>query len=80
MTNGDAVDGTRKKIETRSHRIRDAVNQLEMSLEDRLRVDNLIGFVTEKRTEDRVHVRYKRVTFNWQRGIKIGKQNFLLSK
>lgn len=73
--NGDTVDATQKKRpeSSRGSRVRDSVNRLDMTLEDSLRAHNLIGFVTEKRSEDRVHVRYKRVTFNWQRGIKIGK-------
>lgn len=72
--NGDTIDGTvKKKSDTsRASRVRDAVNRLDMTLEDTLRTNNLIGFVTEKKSEDRVHVKYKRVTFNWQRGIKIG--------
>lgn len=78
LTNGnDAVDGAiKKKDVVRTKQIRDSINQLEMSLEDRLREDRLIGWVTEKRPEDRVHIRYKRVTFSWQRGIKIGQGRF----
>lgn len=79
ILNGDAVDGTtnvpliKKQLASRHHRVRDSINRLELQLEEKYRSNNLIGCVTEHRSEDKIHIRYKRVTFGWQRGIKIGK-------
>lgn len=78
LPNGDTVDNTnvpsiKKQLASRHHRVRDSINRLELQLEEKHRSNNLIGCVTEHRSEDKIHIRYKRVTFGWQRGIKIGK-------
>lgn len=81
LPNGDTVDNTnvpsiKKQLASRHHRVRDSINRLELQLEEKHRSNNLIGCVTEHRSEDKIHIRYKRVTFGWQRGIKIGQGRF----
>lgn len=62
--------------ELRQIRIRDAVNRLDFSLENKLREKNLIGNVKELNTCDKVVIRARRVHFSWHRGIKIGQGRF----
>ncbi|GLV40965.1 Mekk1 [Carabus blaptoides fortunei] len=67
----------KSKLDIRKdQRIRDSINKLEYNLEERLKSNCLIGCVTTNRSEDRIHIRYRRVTFGWQRGIKIGQGSF----
>lgn len=56
----------------RHQRVALAVKRLERDLEDNLKSRRAIGQVTERRTADKVHIKSRRVTFTWQRGIKIG--------
>lgn len=57
----------------RIERVRGAVRNLDRSLEERLRSQELIGSVTDVESEDKIHIKSRSVTFSWQRGIKIGK-------
>ena len=57
----------------RIERVREAVRNLDRSLEERLRSQELIGSVTDVESEDKIHIKSRSVTFSWQRGIKIGK-------
>ena len=57
----------------RIERVQDAVRNLDRSLEERLRSQDLIGSVTDVESEDKIHIKSRSVTFSWQRGIKIGK-------
>lgn len=56
----------------RHQRVALAVARLERELEENLRSKQAIGQITERRAADRVHIKSRRVTFTWQRGIKIG--------
>jgi mitogen-activated protein kinase kinase kinase 4 len=62
--------------ELRQVRIRDAVNQLDLQLENKLRDKNLIGSVKELNNCDKVVIRARSVHFSWHRGIKIGAGRF----
>lgn len=57
-------------------RVRDAVNRLDLELEERLREKHLIGNVKALNANDKIHIRAKSVTFRWHRGIKIGQGRF----
>ena len=57
----------------RIERVREAVRNLDRSLEERLRSQELIGSVTDIESEDKIHIKSRSVTFSWQRGMKIGK-------
>lgn len=56
----------------RHERVVRAVRKVECELDERLRSHELIGQVIDRKTVDRVRVKARRVTFTWQRGIKIG--------
>ncbi|XP_011882090.1 PREDICTED: mitogen-activated protein kinase kinase kinase 4 isoform X2 [Vollenhovia emeryi] len=60
----------------RHERIIQAVRKMESELDERLRSRELIGQVIDRKAVDRVHVKARRVTFTWQRGIKIGQGRF----
>ncbi|XP_017041008.1 mitogen-activated protein kinase kinase kinase 4 isoform X2 [Drosophila ficusphila] len=60
----------------RQERVRDAVNRLDMDLEDGLRERRLIGQVKSLNSSDKVHIRARSVHFRWHRGIKIGQGRF----
>lgn len=56
----------------RHERVIRAVRKVENEIDERLRSRELIGQIVDRKTVDRVHIKAKRVTFTWQRGIKIG--------
>ncbi|KAH8236512.1 hypothetical protein KR026_003876, partial [Drosophila bipectinata] len=60
----------------RQERVRDAVNRLDLDLEERLRERRLIGQVKALNSTDKVHIRARSVNFRWHRGIKIGQGRF----
>lgn len=60
----------------RQIRVRDAVNRLDMELENKLRERNLIGQVKTLNTTDKIQIRARSVNFRWHRGIKIGQGRF----
>lgn len=62
--------------ELRQVRFRDAVNRLDLLLENKLREKNLIGCVKELNNCDKVVIRARSVNFSWHRGIKIGQGRF----
>ncbi|KAG5339661.1 M3K4 kinase, partial [Acromyrmex charruanus] len=53
-----------------------AIRKVEDELDERLRNRELIGQVVDRKTVDKVHIKARRVTFTWQRGIKIGQGRF----
>lgn len=55
----------------RHERVICAVRKVENELDEKLRSRELIGQVIDRKA-DRVHIKARRVTFTWQRGIKIG--------
>ncbi|XP_030370618.1 mitogen-activated protein kinase kinase kinase 4 isoform X2 [Scaptodrosophila lebanonensis] len=59
----------------RQERVRDAVNRLDMDLEERRRERRLIGQVKVNAC-DKVQIRARSVHFRWHRGIKIGQGRF----
>lgn len=58
--------------------MREAVRNLDRSLEESLHSQELIGSVTDVESEDKIHIKSRSVTFSWQRGIKIGKSWLLM--
>ncbi|KAM0725576.1 Mitogen-activated protein kinase kinase kinase 4 [Formica fusca] len=60
----------------RHERVICAIRKMESELDERLRNRELIGQVTDRKGVDRVHIKVRRVTFTWQRGIKIGQGRF----
>ncbi|XP_015588331.1 mitogen-activated protein kinase kinase kinase 4 isoform X2 [Cephus cinctus] len=61
---------------TRPQRVALAVKKLEREIDERLRSRELIGQLTDRKAVDRVRIKSRRVTFTWQRGIKIGQGRF----
>lgn len=57
-------------------RVRDAINRLDMELENKMRDKNLIGQVKALNTNDNMHMRARSVQFRWHRGIKLGQGRF----
>lgn len=57
---------------SRVERVAYAIENLEQELDEKLRTQELIGSVTDRRRLDRVQIKASRVKFTWQRGIKIG--------
>ncbi|XP_012527808.1 mitogen-activated protein kinase kinase kinase 4 isoform X2 [Monomorium pharaonis] len=60
----------------RHERIVRAIRKVENELDERLRSRELIGQVVDRKAVDKVHIKARRVTFTWQRGIKIGQGRF----
>lgn len=60
----------------RQERINRAIRKVECDIDDRLKSRELIGQVTDRKAVDRVRIKARRVTFTWQRGIKIGQGRF----
>lgn len=56
----------------RHERVVRAIRKMENELDERLRNRELIGQVVDRKAVDRVRIKARRVTFTWQRGIKIG--------
>ncbi|XP_065371701.1 mitogen-activated protein kinase kinase kinase 4 isoform X1 [Calliphora vicina] len=67
---------TDASLALRQIRIRDAVNRLDLDLDEHLRERNLIGHVKALNTCDKVQMRARSVNFRWHRGIKIGQGRF----
>jgi mitogen-activated protein kinase kinase kinase 4 len=63
-------------MELRQVRVRDAVNRLDLELEEKLRERNLIGTVKVLNYNDANIIRTRSVKFSWHRGIKIGQGGF----
>ncbi|XP_076665905.1 mitogen-activated protein kinase kinase kinase 4 [Andrena cerasifolii] len=61
---------------SRQERVMLALRKVEFEIDDRLRSRELIGQVTDRKAVDRVRIKARRVTFTWQRGIKIGQGRF----
>lgn len=53
-----------------------AVQKLDEEVDERRRSRELIGQVADRRAVDTVRIKVRRVTFTWQRGIKIGQGRF----
>lgn len=72
------IDGNLSVINTsergiqRHERVIRAVRKVEDEIDERLRSRELIGQIIDRKAVDRVHIKARRVTFTWQRGIKIG--------
>jgi len=56
----------------KNERVIHAIRKVENELDERLRSRELIGQIIDRKAVDRVHIKARRVTFTWQRGIKIG--------
>ncbi|XP_013114398.2 mitogen-activated protein kinase kinase kinase 4 isoform X1 [Stomoxys calcitrans] len=67
---------TDASLDLRQIRIRDAVNRLDLDLDERLRERNLIGHIKALNSCDKVQIRARSVHFRWHRGIKIGQGRF----
>ncbi|XP_034488775.1 mitogen-activated protein kinase kinase kinase 4 isoform X1 [Drosophila innubila] len=63
-------------LASRHERVRDAVNRLDLDLEEHLRERRLIGQVKALNSCDKVQIRARSVNFRWHRGIKIGQGRF----
>ncbi|XP_014469834.1 PREDICTED: mitogen-activated protein kinase kinase kinase 4 isoform X2 [Dinoponera quadriceps] len=77
-----AVDGSLAVIinaergTLRHERVVCAISKVENELDERLRNRELIGQTIDRKAVDRVRIKARRVTFTWQRGIKIGQGRF----
>ncbi|XP_011195434.2 mitogen-activated protein kinase kinase kinase 4 isoform X1 [Zeugodacus cucurbitae] len=69
-------NGSSSSLAPRQVRVRDAVNRLDMEIEENLRERNLIGHIKALNTCDKVQIRARSVNFHWHRGIKIGQGRF----
>ncbi|XP_061402148.1 mitogen-activated protein kinase kinase kinase 4-like [Musca vetustissima] len=74
-TNPNQV-GADASLALRQIRIRDAINRLDLDLDERLRERNLIGQIKALNSCDKVQIRARSVHFRWHRGIKIGQGRF----
>ncbi|XP_037945330.1 mitogen-activated protein kinase kinase kinase 4 isoform X2 [Teleopsis dalmanni] len=70
------TNGSVNFLALRQVRVRDAVNRLDMELEEKLRERNLIGQVKALNSCDKIQIRARSVHFHWHRGIKIGQGRF----
>ncbi|CAD6994236.1 unnamed protein product [Ceratitis capitata] len=70
------TNGSSSSLAPRQIRVRDAVNRLDMEIEENLRERNLIGHIKALNTCDKVQIRARSVNFHWHRGIKIGQGRF----
>ncbi|XP_054725880.1 mitogen-activated protein kinase kinase kinase 4 isoform X1 [Anastrepha obliqua] len=70
------TNGSNSSLAPRQVRVRDAVNRLDLEIEENLRERNLIGHVKALNTCDKVQIRARSVNFHWHRGIKIGQGRF----
>ncbi|XP_078047045.1 mitogen-activated protein kinase kinase kinase 4 isoform X1 [Augochlora pura] len=61
---------------SRQDRVVRAIQKVDSEIDERLRSRELIGQVTDRKAVDRVRIKARRVTFTWQRGIKIGQGRF----
>ncbi|KAL2737822.1 mitogen-activated protein kinase kinase kinase 4 isoform X2 [Vespula squamosa] len=61
---------------SRQDRIIKAIRKVDHNIDERLKNHELIGQVTDMKSVDRVRIKARRVTFTWQRGIKIGQGRF----
>ncbi|KAG7211833.1 hypothetical protein KM043_011058 [Ampulex compressa] len=82
-TSPSVVDGTigtmlntPERGTPRHERIVRSIKKVEREIDERLRYRDLIGQVTDRKAVDRVRIKARRVTFTWQRGIKIGQGRF----
>lgn len=53
-----------------------AVQKLDLEIDEKRREHELIGRVTDRSNVDPVRIKARRVTFTWQRGIKVGQGRF----
>ncbi|CAH0558812.1 unnamed protein product [Brassicogethes aeneus] len=65
-----------KLPQTHMERCRDAIENLETEIDNKMRQQNLIGKVMNCNGETKTHIRRRYVNFSWQRGIKIGQGRF----
>ncbi|GAB6026709.1 Mitogen-activated protein kinase kinase kinase 4 [Chamberlinius hualienensis] len=56
--------------------VQEAIKIIEYNREVKLQNDGVIGKVIDKVAETLVHINARRVTFKWQRGIKLGQGRF----
>lgn len=68
LSNNNVAEGKLSRVE----RVTYAIENLEHELDEKLRSQELIGSVTDRRRLDQVQIKARRVKFTWQRGIKIG--------
>lgn len=73
IVDGNTILNTFDRSVSRQERVVRAIRKVDCDIDERLRSRELIGQVTDRKAVDRVHVKARRVTFTWQRGIKIGK-------
>lgn len=66
------IINTSERGTQRHERVIHAFRKVENELDERLRSRELIGQVIDRKAVDKVHIKARRVTFTWQRGIKIG--------
>lgn len=71
-----SIQSAETLLALRPVRIRDAVNRLDLEINEKLQQRNLIGQVKVLNSCDKVQIRARRVHFNWHRGIKIGQGRF----
>ncbi|XP_076648503.1 mitogen-activated protein kinase kinase kinase 4 isoform X2 [Halictus rubicundus] len=74
--NVPVISNTSSRGVSRQERVGRAINKVDSEIDERLRSRELIGQVTDRRAVDRVRIKARRVTFTWQRGIKIGQGRF----
>ncbi|XP_029049394.1 mitogen-activated protein kinase kinase kinase 4 [Osmia bicornis bicornis] len=76
IVDGNIMLNTFDRSISRQERIVRAIRKVECDIDERLKSRELIGQVTDRKAVDRVHIKARRVTFTWQRGIKIGQGRF----
>lgn len=78
VVDGNINTNNLDQIPSRQERINRSIQKIEFNIDEKLKNSELIGQVIDRKAVDRVYIKARRVTFTWQRGIKIGKFKCIL--
>lgn len=78
VVDGNINTNNLDQILSRQERINRGIQKMEFNIDEKLKNSELIGQVIDRKAVDRVYIKARRVTFTWQRGIKIGKFKCML--
>ncbi|XP_006619036.1 mitogen-activated protein kinase kinase kinase 4 [Apis dorsata] len=76
VVDGNISTNNLDQILSRQERINQGIQKIEFNIDEKLKNSELIGQVIDRKAVDRIYIKARRVTFTWQRGIKIGQGRF----